>query len=687
MADLHHEGRSNAGQFLPPTSPLLSPSDDLSLRESNDDISFYQTHNYLTRFRFRSESAIASHPRRSFYAFIIAGLFIVGLTALSLTLLIISVSEASNNNDKNNMNFIPGCPTNLNHPRASFNDTFFRKLHADLRNRLLGQSVFASLVSAGTPFMIFMQGGNLQQRYDTDVGQSFRQESNFLYLTGVENLPGCQLLIDCASNAHAGQETTCYSNLLIPKTPDNYAIWTGYPPSREDYKQQYGTDEVFYVADLPSLLWNITIQSGVTSPTDITIYTYDNQVSFPDMNNFTISASVLKTALRNSRVIKTDAEIELMRVAIEVSSQAHLLLMQVSPCPNLYEYNLASYFESFCSSCSLGHQAYLPIVGAGYHSAILHYVDNLSPLNWKFQPSIAWVPSSSSHFEKEGTNNIINYNYNDKGNFNGQLSQQVSHNSHTQLDDGVQDAADLQQWMFPPHRNVRTSQLWESQSQNGRNSKRDGESYGNFVLVDAGAEFHGYGADVTRTFPVNGRWSPQQRTVYTMVLNVQQAAIDAIKPGVTWGTIAQLVINRVLIELANNNFIFLTDATANSTIRNSLASAFLPHGFGHLLGLDVHDAWITLASNASLAPGMILTVEPGIYFNEVSVGNALNNPVLQPFINIPLVQSYLDSGFGGVRIEDDVLVNSTGYEILSTAAPRQITDIEATSAHYGQYCN
>lgn len=180
---------------------------------------------------------------------------------------------------------------------------------------------------------------------------------------------------------------------------------------------------------------------------------------------------------------------------------------------------------------------------------------------------------------------------------------------------------------------------------------------GDLVLMDIGAEYGYYTADITRTFPVNGRFSEQQKTIYEIVLGAQKEAINFIKPGVRFyqiDSIARAVIKYELIELG------LLKPEEN-------IMKFFMHGTSHWLGLDVHDAGSYdspdgLRRGQILKPGMVLTVEPGIYISQdISVDSKWHNI--------------------GIRIEDDILVTENGFEILSRDIPKEISEIENLMGH------
>lgn len=180
---------------------------------------------------------------------------------------------------------------------------------------------------------------------------------------------------------------------------------------------------------------------------------------------------------------------------------------------------------------------------------------------------------------------------------------------------------------------------------------------GDLLLIDAGCELDSYAADITRTFPVNGKFSPAQRDVYELVLEAQRAAINAVKPWARFDAYHQAalrVLARGFIDLK------LCKGSIDAVIASRKYQQFYMHRTGHWLGLDVHDAgdYAREGKSRILEPGMVLTVEPGCYIRP-----AKNVP--KHFWNI------------GIRIEDDVVVTKEGRHILTAAAPKRVADIEA----------
>lgn len=184
---------------------------------------------------------------------------------------------------------------------------------------------------------------------------------------------------------------------------------------------------------------------------------------------------------------------------------------------------------------------------------------------------------------------------------------------------------------------------------------------GELVLIDAGAEFNYYAADVSRTFPVNGRFSNAQKTIYSLVHYVQQAIIDKVRPGTFWNQLQETAVDlftRGLVELG------LLNGKVDTLIKEEAYKRFYMHRSGHWLGMDVHDVGGYKVDDQwrVLEPGMVLTVEPGLYIP------AGLNDVPKQWWNI------------GVRIEDDVLVTEHGPEVLTAALPKAVEDIEALMA-------
>ena len=184
---------------------------------------------------------------------------------------------------------------------------------------------------------------------------------------------------------------------------------------------------------------------------------------------------------------------------------------------------------------------------------------------------------------------------------------------------------------------------------------------GELVLVDAGAEYQCYAADVTRTFPVNGKFSKAQKEIYNIVLAAQEAAIEMVKPGNHWNQPHEAVVRIIRQGLLDLN---LLEGTLDTIIENETYKKFYMHRTGHWLGLDVHDVGEYRIGEEwrVFEPGMVTTIEPGIYISQDMAG-------------VPSIYRGI-----GVRIEDNVLVTKTGHEVLTNGIPKTIEDIEKTMA-------
>jgi len=183
---------------------------------------------------------------------------------------------------------------------------------------------------------------------------------------------------------------------------------------------------------------------------------------------------------------------------------------------------------------------------------------------------------------------------------------------------------------------------------------------GDLLLIDAGCELDGYASDITRTFPVNGRFSGPQKDLYELVLAAQTSAIEAIRPGNHWNApheAALQVLIRGFIDLG------LCKGTADAVLESGDYRRFYMHRTGHWLGLDVHDAGEYKRDGdwRPLEPGMALTVEPGCYVRPA-------DDVPEHFWNI------------GIRIEDDAVVTAEGCEIMTNGAPKKVDEIVALMA-------
>lgn len=395
-----------------------------------------------------------------------------------------------------------------------------------------------------------------------DVTYRFRQNSDFYYLTGF-NEPDAVLFVFSTPDVKS----------ILFNRPNNPAEeqWTGARLGQEKASLILGVDAAQAIDNLdeqlPILLQNIDsiyVSIGQDKVFDDRILNAWMQVKKQVRKGVTAPQSFcdLYPVLSEMRLIKSEAEIGLMRRAAEITVSGHKRAMKA--CRFVQnEYELEAEILHEFAKLGSRNVAYESIVAGGERACTLHYTANNQSL-------------------KSGC----------------------------------------------------------------------------LVLIDAGAEYENYAADVTRTFPINGRFNPNQRAIYNLVLKAQQAGIAKIKPGCIWNEI-QMVIVEILTEGLLKLGILQGDL--KQLIANEAYKPFYMHSSGHWLGLDVHDCGRYRLNQAwrKLEPGMVLTVEPGLYIPDNIAG------VDACWWNI------------GVRIEDDILVTNTGYENLTAKLPVEIDALEA----------
>lgn len=437
------------------------------------------------------------------------------------------------------------------------------KLH---RNKLL------SLFEENQDGVIYLKGADIMYRYGTDYEFPFRQESNFWYLTGV-NEPEYHAVMDIKTGDY---------HLFYPKRDAQFAVWHGKIKSEDQIQDQYRPDHLHHTNDLLSVLKNL-------APS--TIYCLDEEQAefIEDLNrDFTVEAETLQDAITYCRCIKTDYELDYMREAARVNNIAHREVMKALK-PDMNEYEAKAIFDYHQAKNGLLQPAYTGIHAGGTNSAILHYVENNQKIN-------------------------------------------------------------------------------------------DGDLY----LIDAGYECEGYASDVTRTYPANGRFSGDQAAIYQIVLNALNRCIEQVKPGVKMEDL-HLAACRIILQGLKD--IDVVKGDLDVMMEKNIFALFFPHGLGHFLGLDTHDVGgypkgveridrpgiRFLRVRRELMPGMVITVEPGIYFIPALLKPALDNAEQAAFLNADKINSLIN--FGGVRIEDNLIITEDGYENM-TDVPKEIKEIE-----------
>ena len=396
-----------------------------------------------------------------------------------------------------------------------------------------------------------------------DTEYPFRQNSDLFYLTGFEEPDAVLVLVP---GRRQGQVV-----LFCRERDPDMELWNGYRLGPEGAVAYLGVDDAFPIDDLDEILpgliegtQRIYYSMGHDDVFDQRVMGWVNQIRKLVRTGAAPPADFTDLAflLHEQRLIKSAAEVRVMRKAGEISAAAHVRAMQECK-PGRYEYHLEAAIQHTFAEHGARFPAYNSIVGSGANACVLHYTENASKMR----------------------------------------------------------AGDL-------------------------------------VLIDAGCEYQGYAADITRTFPVSGQFSTEQRAIYDVVLEAQRAAIAKVRPGNTWNQphdATVRVITRGLIKLG------LLRGKERELIKAEAYRDFYMHRAGHWLGLDVHDVGEYRVDGRwrQLEPGMVLTIEPSIYIA------ADNTKVPKRWRGI------------GVRIEDDVVVTEQGCDVLTGDVPKRADEIEA----------
>ena len=391
-----------------------------------------------------------------------------------------------------------------------------------------------------------------------DVENPYRQNSDFLYMTGI-NEPNLLNMI----YREGGKN---HSILFRNNTTDHEKVWEGIRLDNNEILERYGFTEIHnydeYQEKISSFLEkkeNIYIDDGINKELDIFLSS-----KLPDIGNskqvsslFPKNKIALGTIIHKMRLVKSDYEIELMKNAAQVSILAHEQAMKKSK-PGIYEYELDAEIKYIFNKHNM-HFAYMSIVGGGDNACTLHYIKN---------------------------NHLLKNN--------------------------------------------------------------------ELVLIDAAAENKGYASDITRTFPVNGKFTQEQALIYDIVLSAQEKAIEFLRPGVTWDKVHEISVKEISQGLIN---LSILPDDIEIVINDGLYKEFFMHKTGHWIGLDVHD--VGDYEGILFEPGMVITVEPGIYIS------SSNKNVEKKWRGI------------GVRIEDDVLITSNGCEVITKKLAKKRDEVEA----------
>jgi Xaa-Pro aminopeptidase len=402
-----------------------------------------------------------------------------------------------------------------------------------------------------------------QMRRNCNIDYPYRQDSDFYYFTGISEPEMLAVFIP-------GRKEGEYI-LFLPEFNFETSVWTGATLDPKRAYREFGADQVFTnnlrEQELPALLLNrkkVFFNLGKNShfENQVLKWVKISKTKIREGKNAPDTFIDLEPIIGEMRLIKSPAEIKIMKKVANLSAAAHLETMKLCR-PGIMEYQLAANIWHHYLKNGASFPAFEVIVASGKNACILHYIKN---------------------------------------------DQKIKNNE--------------------------------------------------LVLIDSGAEYQFYSADITRTFPANGRFSSEQKAIYQAVLDTQKKVIAAIRPGISWDKLQALTektITKHLIKLG------ILKGSLAKLLQEKAFFPFFMHKFGHFLGIDnkdsgrykIDDRW------RILKPGMIFTVEPGIYIRA-------NTPsVDKKWWNI------------GVRIEDNVLVTRKGVEVLTTLVPKEIKAIEA----------
>jgi Xaa-Pro aminopeptidase len=407
-----------------------------------------------------------------------------------------------------------------------------------------------------------------------DTNYRYRQNSDFFYLTGFEEPDAIAVI------APSGEKK--FTLFVRPRDPER-EIWDGYRAGVEGAVRDYSADEAFGVAEFDEKLAEI-----LDGPASL-YYAFGNgsaeldqkiirQLSLMRETNrkpLEPPAKIIDptTIIHEMRVLKDDAEVEIMQRAADIAAEAHVEAMKAVR-PGMKEYEVEALIEAVFRRHGSAGPSYTSIIGSGANATVLHYITNMDTL-------------------------------------------------------------------------------------------RDND----LLLVDAGAEYKGYASDITRTFPINGKFTPAQREIYELVLETQMSCIDMVRPGVR---LEDLKTHSVEMLTEGMVRLGLLKGDPKKLIEEKKYMQFYMHNLGHYLGIDVHDAgrYYFNGESRPAEAGMVMTIEPGLYISPdtKNIPEGFNQDVPEKYLGI------------GVRIEDDVLVTENGARVLTNKVPKDPQEIEALMA-------
>jgi len=430
-----------------------------------------------------------------------------------------------------------------------------------------------------------------EARRSNDTEYPFRADSDFFYLTGFDEPEALCVLAK-------GRPGVAFTMFVRPRDKER-ETWTGRRAGPEGARTNFGAEEAYVwgdldtkilslVEDATAVYWNL----GRYSDMDHRLAGWLNAIRSKQRQSLAPRKILDPGPIVNEmRMIKTSADLDILRKAVSISAEAHREAMTFTR-PGVKEYEVQAVVEYVFRKNGSQAPGYNSIVGSGANATILHYVTN-------------------------------------------------------------------------------------------REACKDGD----LLLVDAGAELDGFTGDITRTYPVNGTFSRLQRSLYDVVLEAQKRAIAAVKPGATILSIHEITVQALVEGMVKHK---LLEGDVPFNLEKETYKKFYMHRTSHWLGMDVHDAGdyilpgqpgaagarggsggeapgihAAAARQRKLEPGMVLTIEPGLYIAPDEMLPSDADPAMRGI---------------GIRIEDDVLVTGSGNEILSFDCPKDPAEIERTMA-------
>eukprot|EP00842_Homolaphlyctis_polyrhiza_P005841 jgi/Hompol1/6258/HPOL_004927-RA len=494
-------------------------------------------------------------------------------------------------------------------PIAALSPKTLRAAVDETRERLA--SLLVPQLQAGNSenTAVVLAGAPRQNRAGSDSElPGYRQSGNMLYLLGDFHASGSLLVISPSKDGSHSLQL----DLFLPDLTQTQAIFNGAPLDPAQVKKDYGLTNVFTLAQ-----FNSTVFANYTllTPED----TFASTLPLFAAAHPAAYSREIDNVFRISRQVKTPAEQKIMTYISQVAAWSHQRIERIiskhEDDGDVTETTLAAMFMLSSAMCGARQQAYEPIVGAGPHAAVLHY------------------PTGEA------------------------------------LDGG-----------YTPIKK------------------------GTIVLVDAAGDYRGYASDITRTYVRGGhhRQSKLMKNIYKIVDKAQKDSIDAFQLGAPWSAVVAASAKSITKGLLKNGYLI---GDLDNLLAAGVAFVFMPHGVGHRIGLDVHDPaplpatptgsslalgtgpdtfaasmsrhglgvspslraihdWQIHFDDLVLEPGSVMTIEPGVYFIPYYLDIVRNDPNLSPLINWSKIESDKVVEFGGVRIEDVLMINSKGKPVI-----------------------